>query len=207
MESLLSFIITASIIEITPGPNMAYLAILSLGEGRRAGFAAVAGIALGLFTIGIAAAFGVAALVASSNIAYQTLRWGGVFYLLWLAWDGWNTEKETAPERTNGHAYGEKFFKRGLITNLLNPKAAIFYIAVLPSFVNASSSLLGQTVTLTFVYVFIATFIHFFIVLLAGTARQFFEKPGQIIIVRRVLSLMLICVALWFAVSTAGGVP
>ena len=202
---LLSFVLTSIIIEATPGPNMAYLAVLSISDGRRAGFSAVAGVALGLLVIGIAAALGVAALISSSPLAYQTLRWCGVFYLLWLGWDGWNTSKETSPDKTNGQVHPAKFFWRGFITNILNPKAAVFYIAILPSFVDASSAVATQTLTLTFVYVCTATVIHFSIVALAGAARSFLDSPRRIMITRRVLSLLLVGVALWFAVSTGGG--
>jgi threonine/homoserine/homoserine lactone efflux protein len=183
---------------------MAYLAILSASDGKRAGFAAIIGIALGLFIVGIASALGVAALISSSKIIYETLRWCGVFYLLWLAWDGWNTSKETSPEQTNGKSSDRKFFRRGLITNLLNPKAVLFYVAILPSFVTDVSSVFYQTVLLTIIYVTIATLIHSTIVLLADYAHKVFNKPRQILFIRRSLSLLLIAVALWFAVSTAG---
>ena len=72
--TFLSFLLTCLIIEATPGPNMAYLAVLSATHGRKAGFAATAGIALGLLLVGIAAAFGVASLISNSSLAYQILR-------------------------------------------------------------------------------------------------------------------------------------
>jgi threonine/homoserine/homoserine lactone efflux protein len=203
LESLLSFIVTSAIIEITPGPNMAYLAILSASEGRRSGLFAVAGIALGLLTVGVAASLGLAALIESSDLAYQTLRWCGVLYMFWLAWDAWNTGKNTAPERTNKILWKRRqLFDRGFITNLLNPKAAVFYVAILPSFINGAGSVLNQTILLTVTYVSVATAIHSLIVLLAGTAQKFFDKPEQILALRKVLALMLALVAVWFACST-----
>src|SRR3954447_6250557 len=84
--SLLVFALTCAIVEITPGPNMAWLAALSLSRGWRIGLAAVAGVALGLSAYGIAAALGVAAVIENSAFLYEALRWGGVAYLLWLAW-------------------------------------------------------------------------------------------------------------------------
>jgi threonine/homoserine/homoserine lactone efflux protein len=203
LDLFLSFIFTCLLIEITPGPNMAYLAILSVSEGRRAALYAVAGVALGLLTVGVGASLGLAALIASSKLIYQALRWAGVFYLLWLAWDTWNTGKATAPERTNQILWKRRqLFERGFITNLLNPKAAIFYIAILPSFINASSPLIIQNISLTATYVCIATAIHSSIVLLAGSAQPLFNSPKKILYLRRVLAAMLIGVALWFALST-----
>src|SRR6478672_11659953 len=96
--SLLAFALTCTIIEITPGPNMAWLAALSLSRGWRVGLAAVAGVALGLSAYGIAAALGVAAVIENSAFLYEILRWGGVAYLLWLAWDAWSTADESAAE-------------------------------------------------------------------------------------------------------------
>jgi threonine/homoserine/homoserine lactone efflux protein len=202
-ETLGAFVLTCVIIELTPGPNMAYLAVLSAGNSRRAGFAATLGIALGLLIVGVGAALGLAALISSSSLLYEGLRWGGVAYLLWLAWDGWRDATETSPARTEGNRIETAVFVRGLITNLLNPKAAVFYVAVLPTFVDAARPVLRQTVFLSMIYVFVATTIHATIVSLAGTARPFLEDPDRSRIVRRVLSLALGAIAVWFAFSTA----
>lgn len=121
----------------------------------------------------------------------------------WLAWDGWQDATETSPARTEGEGVDTAFFTRGLITNLLNPKAAVFYVAVLPTFVLPTGYVLWQTISLSIVYVFVATAIHTTIVLLAGAARPFLENSGQRRFVRRILSVALAVVALWFAWSTA----
>ena len=202
-QTLGAFVLTCLVIELTPGPNMAYLAVLSAGNGRRAGFAATLGIALGLLIVGVGAALGLAALISSSSLLYEGLRWGGVAYLLWLAWDGWRNATETSPARTDGDSIEAAVFARGLVTNLLNPKAAVFYVAVLPTFVDAGKPLLGQTVLLSIVFVFVATAVHATIVSLAGTARPFLEDQDRSRIVRRGLSLALAAIALWFAFSTA----
>lgn len=198
LPTLLSFALASFIIEVTPGPNMTYLALVSASEGRRAGFATVAGISLGLAIIGLAAAFGVAQLVSASPFLYEALRWGGIVFLLYLAWDGWRGEESTAIE-----AGDRKFFTRGLVTNLLNPKAAVFYIAVLPNFVDAARPLLAQTVTLTLVYVAVATLVHVGIVVLAGAATPFLTDPRRERMARRTLSALLALVALWFGWATA----
>jgi len=197
--TLIAFAMTCLVIELTPGPNMAYLAVLSATEGRRAGFAATAGVALGLLIVGFAAALGLAAAISGSPHLYQILRWAGVLYLLWLAWDGWRKSAETSPDQTaNDHAHG-KYFMRGLITNLLNPKAALFYVAVLPSFVTPSLPVVSQTIVLSIVYVLIATFVHSVIVSLAGFTQQFLASPERSTFVRRALSLVLAGIAVWFA--------
>ncbi|NCO04267.1 MAG: LysE family translocator [Alphaproteobacteria bacterium] len=202
VATLLSFILTCALIESTPGPNMAYIAVLSATEGRRAGYAAVFGIALGLLIIGLAAALGLATLISNSILAYQTLRFSGVAYLLWLAWDTWKFKPLLSSSEVKSLIYNAKFFKRGLITNLLNPKAAIFYIAMLPKFMSPDYSSVSQAVILTIIFVMVATIIHALIVTLAGTAREFLENDNRRLIIRRVLSLVLVGIAIWFAIST-----
>ncbi len=199
---LLPFLVTCLIIEITPGPNMAYLAVLSASEGRKAGFAATTGIATGLLIIGVAAALGIATLISTSPLAYQILRWGGVAYLLWLAWDAWREEAQAISGKTNNTVYPTKFFRRGLIVNILNPKAAVFYVAILPKFIVPASSAITQAITLTIIYVMIATTIHSLLVLLAGTAQIFLEDSKRRMVARRILSLALVAIAIWFASTT-----
>lgn len=201
---LLAFALTALIIEITPGPNMTYLAALSLSSGMRTGFAAVAGIAIGLATYGIIAALGLAAVIDNSPLLYGILRWGGVAYLLWLAWETWSSERETSPGMTDGPD-GEPWiaFRRGLITNWLNPKAAVFYVAVLPEFIRPGvGSVMSQTLALSAVYVSVATVIHSGIVLLAGSLQSKIATPDKRRTVRRLLALALVTIAIWFALTT-----
>ena len=93
---------------------MAYLAVLNATAGRRAGLAATLGVALGLLIVGLAASLGLTALVANSRVLYEGLRWGGVLYLLWLAYEGWRGEEETSPGKATVAAPGSKYFVRGL---------------------------------------------------------------------------------------------
>ncbi len=198
----LAFLWTSLVIELTPGPNMTYLAVLSATEGRRAGLSAVAGVATGLAIVGIVAAFGLGVLISESAILYATLRWAGVAYLLWLAYETWTG---TGGHRSDTHTFSNhdwKYFKNGLITNLLNPKAAIFYIAVLPMFILPDRAVLQQTLALTVAYVVVATFVHAAIAMLAAAARPFLENETKIEKLRRLMALALVLVALWVVWST-----
>lgn len=203
---LLSFALTSLIIEITPGPNMAYLAALSLSQGMRTGFAAVAGIALGLAVYGAAVTLGLSAVIDNSRLLYEAMRWAGVGYLVWLAWDAWATEQNVSPDATNsnGDIAGWAAFRRGLITNLLNPKAAVFYIAVLPDFIRVGEgSVTIQTMTLSAIYVSIATLVHSVIVLMAAQLHGTIGSAAKRKVVRRILAVLLFAIAIWFAVSTS----
>jgi threonine/homoserine/homoserine lactone efflux protein len=205
-NSLLGFVLTSTIIEITPGPNMAYLAALSLAQGRRAGIAAVAGIALGLSAYGLAVGFGLGTAISNSVFLYESLRWAGVVYLLWLAWDAWKMERDGPSSAAAVGTTPSTAFHRGLVTNLLNPKAAVFYIAILPEFVRIDrGSVAAQTALLSAVYVTIATVIHLLIVLLASHLQARIETPASRRTIRRVLAILLAGIAIWFAVSTERG--
>ena len=202
-EIIAGFALTSLLIELTPGPNMVYLAIVAMSEGRRQGFAAVAGVALGLSIVGLLAALGLAAAIDASPILYQTLRWCGVAYLLWLAWDGWRDAGEAVEHAPLGSSL-RRYFTRGLVTNLLNPKAAIFYISVLPGFVMTGAPVMPQTIVLSAVYVAVATLIHAAIVTAAGQLRPLLEDPRLSRVIRRALALALALVAVWFAWKTRG---
>lgn len=202
--SLLAFALTCLVIEITPGPNMAYLAALSLSQGVRAGLAAVAGIALGLAVYGVAASLGLSAIIDNSAFLYEALRWGGVAYLLWLAWEAWAAEREVSPDAVDGGINPWTAFRRGLITNLLNPKAAVFYVAVLPDFIQiGKGAVAAQTLMLSAIYVGIATAIHLTIVLLASRLQRVIATAAQRRTIRRVLAVLLVAIAVWFALSTS----
>ncbi len=198
----LAFLWTSLIIELTPGPNMTYLAVLSATEGRRAGLSAVAGVATGLAIIGIAAALGLAVLISESATLYATLRWAGVAYLLWLAYETW-TGTDGHPSDTHSFSNHDwKYFRNGLITNLLNPKAVVFYIAVLPMFVAPDHPILRQTLGLTVAYVVVATLVHAAIAMLAAAARPFLENETKIEKLRHVMALAIVLVAFWVVWST-----
>lgn len=196
MISWTPFLLLCVAMELTPGPNMAYLAVLTLSSGKRAGWFAIAGIALGLATIGVLAALGVAAFVSASPPISQALAIAGFAYLLWLAVDTWRTPATGQAEQNivqMRHA-----FTRGLITNLLNPKAFVFYVAVLPGFITVQTHPLPQALLLTAITVAIASSVHVTILLLASRAAPYLLTPTRQRVARRVMAVLLVAIALWF---------
>lgn len=195
--SLLPFLVAAFLIELTPGPNLAYIALLSMQRGRRAGYMAVAGVSLGLLLLGLAAAFGVAALVSSSPMLFQVLRWAGVAYLCWLAWETW---RDAGNEDDADGASDRGYFARGLVTNLLNPKAAVFYVAVLPAFLG-SSERMGANLVFTLAYVAVATGVHAGVVSIASLVRPMLSGD-RARAVGRLFAVGLVLVAGWLVWTT-----
>lgn len=199
---LAAFVLTSVLIELTPGPNMAFLAILSLNRGRWAGLAAVAGVASGLAVLGGLAALGVGELIAANRLLYQGLRWAGVAYLVWLAWDTYAVARRPI-EANIDHEPAIRHFRRGLVTNLLNPKAMLFYITVMPGFVDLARAPLGQTLLLGAVYVTVATLVHAGVVLAAGVAQPLLVGTVSRQRLGLVFALLLLGIAAWVAFSGA----
>jgi threonine/homoserine/homoserine lactone efflux protein len=197
-QNTIPFLVASLLIELTPGPNMTYLALVAAGEGRRAGFLTLLGISLGLSILGVIAAFGAAEIILSSTVVYEGLRWAGIAFLLYLAWEGWSKGTDVVSRPSEG---ATRHFARGLIANLLNPKAGIFYLSILPTFIVPVNTM-QQAYIFTALYVLVATGVHFLIVILAGSFERFLKQPGRERIARRVLSVLLAAVALWFAWTT-----
>jgi threonine/homoserine/homoserine lactone efflux protein len=196
------FILTVLLLELTPGPNMAYLATLTLDRGRRAGLLATVGVATGLSVHAVVAALGLGALISQAPLIYDLLRWIGVGYLLYLAWETWQSS-EKAPGTVV--AASSSLFWRGFFSNVFNPKSILFFISVVPGFIQYGSSgsgLMVQAARLGAVYVAIATTIHASIVLLAGQLRPLLIAGSQQKMVRRILACALVLVAAWLAWST-----
>lgn len=181
------------LIELTPGPNMAWLAGLTLTDGRRAGLAATAGIALGLLANAALAAFGLAELIASHPGLALWLRRAGAAVMLLLAFETWRTAA-----RGPSTAAGRRGFGAGFALNLLNPKAFVFFIAVVPAFLRGGPLSLAQALGLGLLSVTIATAIHLLIVLGAAQADAFFNNARRITTVRRVMAVVMVGVAAWF---------
>lgn len=198
---ILPFLVAVTLIELTPGPNMGYLAALSAAEGRVAGFKAVLGVTLGLSVYMLLAVLGVAELIAAAPLLYGVLRWAGVFYLLYLAVEAWRGASETSP----GHAAAMDHapFWRGLIANLLNPKALVFYVALLPGFIAPDRAPFWlQALVLGAAHLVISVIIHGAIVIGAARAGELIAKTSHLSLARRVLALSIAAIALWLAWET-----
>lgn len=198
---ILSFLLAVSLIELTPGPNMGYLAALSASDGRVAGFKAVLGVTTGLAFYMLLAVFGVAELIAAAPLVYGALRWAGVLYLLYLAWEAWRGASETSP----GHASDadHRPFWRGFLANVLNPKAAVFYVTLLPGFIaDDHAAFWLQALILGTAHLVIAFLIHGLIVLGASRAGRVIAATSHAPTARRVLAVGIALIAVWLAWET-----
>lgn len=141
-HDLALFAVTVLVVNATPGVDLMFTLVATLKGGVRAGLAAAAGISAGCVVHTLAAAFGLAALLATSSAAFNAVKWAGAAYLLWLAvgmlrqglrWGaaaGFIAPATAAPMRD-----AWALFRQGFLTNVLNPKVALFFLALLPQFI------------------------------------------------------------------------
>lgn len=199
------FLLAVALIELTPGPNMGWLALVSLARGRAAGFAAVAGVTVGLAVWMLAAAFGLTQALVTWPPLYQAIRWAGVLFLLYLAWEAWRGEGDPAVGDGVEVRTMRGLFLRGMTGNLLNPKAAVFYVALLPTFMRPDhGSPLAQALTLGSLHLVVAVVVHSAIVLGGAGAGGVVARRMQGPVLRAVMALGIAGVALWMAWETRG---
>jgi len=144
IQSLLLFSLAAGLLTITPGLDTTLVLRTSASEGPRPAVFAGVGIALGCLVWGAAAASGLTALLSAAPLAFQVLKWAGTAYLVWLGLKMIFSDAQgldlTAPEDAAPATKGIGWLRRGLLTNLLNPKVGVFYVTFLPQFVPAGVS-------------------------------------------------------------------
>ncbi|WP_018350545.1 LysE family translocator [Longispora albida] len=150
VEAAASFALVAGLLTIMPGLDTALVLRTAVAQGRRAAFATALGISLGALIWGAIAAAGVSAVLATSQAAYTVLRLAGAAYLVWLGLG--LLFRRARPEAADGKGAGGRAFLRGLVTNLLNPKIGVFYVAMLPQFMPENASHLAMGVLLALVH-------------------------------------------------------
>jgi threonine/homoserine/homoserine lactone efflux protein len=147
---LLAFLPAALALNLTPGADMMFTLGQGLKGGWRAGQAANLGIAAGGMVHVLLAALGLAAVLKAHPAAFETVRWAGVAYLLWLAWKSLRAGPVTATEVARaGHL---RIFREALVVNLLNPKVILFILSFLPQFVDPARPVVPQFLTLGAVF-------------------------------------------------------
>ncbi|MEV0347625.1 LysE family translocator [Nonomuraea sp. NPDC050680] len=167
---------------MSPGPDFAVVVRRSAISGRLYGMAAALGISIGVFAWVVAAATGVAALLAASAMAFTVVKVVGAAYLLFLGVKAWRAALRKggglelkSPDPGKRSAWAA--FVEGLLTNALNPKAALFFVALVPQFVSEGASL-GDTLTLS-VIALAGTVLWFLLVAnIVGALRKVFARPA-----------------------------
>lgn len=172
LTAALAFAVVAGLLTLVPGIDTALVLRASVAGGYQAAYATVAGISLGILAWAVAAAVGVSALLAASQAAYTALQLAGAAYMIWLGvrliWQarGGAADLRSEPSAPTSRGAASHFL-RGLLTNLLNPKIGVFYVAVLPQFLPADAPYVLAGLVLAGVHVLEG--LAWFSVLILGT--------------------------------------
>jgi threonine/homoserine/homoserine lactone efflux protein len=133
---LVVFLAATLALNLTPGPDMAYVATRAIGQGTSSGIAAALGVGAGCLVHTALAAFGVSAVLRHSETAFAMVKFAGAAYLLYMAWGMWRAGDVVAAQSpAMARATVSRVFAEGAITNTLNPKVALFFLAFLPQFI------------------------------------------------------------------------
>jgi threonine/homoserine/homoserine lactone efflux protein len=185
VTTLVPFLAVIGLLTITPGMDTALiLRTAAVGAPRRA-WGVVAGIQGGTLVWGVLTSAGVTALFTASHVAYEVLRWAGAAYLVWMGVTMILASRRAAPSPdpatdAGGFVPG---LRRGLLTNLLNPKMGAFYVALLPQFIPAGAAPLAYGVLLAGIHVLLGTAWSAILILLANRLRATLQRP----LARRIL--------------------
>jgi threonine/homoserine/homoserine lactone efflux protein len=177
---MLLFLSAGLLLNITPGPDMLYVIARSAGQGRAAGIASALGIGAGCFFHIFAVAFGLAGILRAVPLAYEIVRCAGAGYLIWLGVRMLLSRKAAGPAAVKPASLG-RIFGQGVITNVLNPKVALFFLAFLPQFIDPKGSALRQIVTLGLIFDLSGTIVNLIVAVAAGAAGAFLPSGFRFI--------------------------
>ncbi len=157
----LQFILTAIVVCIAPGTGVIYTLALGLGQGRRAAIAAAFGCTLGIVPHLAAATLGLAALLHTSAVLFQVVKFAGVAYLLYLAWQALKSDGALSVTRDAVAQPVARIALRGALINILNPKLSIFFLALLPPFLSGNPATVTAEMILLGGIFMVLTFVIF----------------------------------------------
>ncbi len=172
------FVLTALFLVLTPGPNMIYCISRTLVQGRAAGMISLAGVLLGFVVHLAAATLGLTALLLAVPLAFDLIKLAGAAYLMWLAWQAVKPGG-TAPfePRALPADPPATLFRMGFVTNLLNPKVAMFYLSFFPQFLHPErGGILLQSLSLGVIQITVSGSINALLILGAGSITAFLSQ-------------------------------
>ena len=205
IQLMLLFIVAATLLTITPGVDTAMVLRTSTSCGPRNGAAASAGICLGLLVWGMSAAFGLTALLAASELAFNIVKWAGAAYLVYLGIKllmkprtSLTVDRASLDSPTNNRGNMGAFYK-GLLSNILNPKVGVFYVTFLPQFIPHGVNVAGFSILLASIHVLITLVWFAFLIALTVPLGRFLSQPRVV----RNLDRLTGCVFVGFGAKLA----
>jgi threonine/homoserine/homoserine lactone efflux protein len=140
IQDFVAFLLAGILLNLTPGPDTFYILARSTAEGRASGVAAAFGITAGTLVHTALAVAGISVLLQASPVAFLVLKLFGAAYLLWLGFSLLRQKSADGPDVERSGVGSAASFRQGMLTNVLNPKVAIFFLAFVPQFVDGSAA-------------------------------------------------------------------
>jgi threonine/homoserine/homoserine lactone efflux protein len=178
-----TFLIAAVLLNLTPGPDIAYVLAHTLKSGLRSGFAALFGVWSGLFIHVVLAAIGLSAILATSAAAFLVIKWAGALYLAWLGIQAFRSNGASSAVKT-GHAKASvrRIYIQGVLVATMNPKVAFFFLAFLPQFVvSGAGPASAQLFLHGFLILVVGAFIEPLIILLGAKLSTRISQNSRVI--------------------------
>ena len=180
LATITAYVFAFFMVALIPGPGITALVARALGAGFAESFAMAVGIMVGDLCFLTAVVLGLSVLAQAFGTVFLLIKYAGVAYLIWLAFKIWTsgilkTDVEAVPRRTIAHS-----FLSGLFVTLGNPKAMLFYVALVPTLVDLTTITLANYVTLVAITVGVLTVVTVPYILLAARAREFFRHPAAL---------------------------
>jgi RhtB (resistance to homoserine/threonine) family protein len=200
-ESLLAFLLAASLLIITPGVDTALVLRTAAVEGSKRAVLAALGVNTGCLAWGALVAMGLGALIAASEWAFTLLKWAGAAYLCWL---GLNMLLRPRPAALadSGVSNGQRsWFMKGLLGNLLNPKVGVFYVSFLPQFVPAGFSAAPYMFGLACIHVLLGCVWCTLLIMTTRPLSAWLKKPSVSIALDRITGIVLVGFAVKLAMT------
>jgi len=207
LSTLLPFLIAALTLNLTPGADMTYVIARSAGQGRLAGISSAFGVSAGALVHTLLAAVGLSALVMQSDTAFQIIKFAGATYLIYLAWKAWRSGDAEVGQAPRPPASLGRIFTEGMLTNLLNPKVALFILAFLPLFVDpARGSVAGHIMFLGLLFNIGGTTVNVIVActvdwIVAAVRERSGRTQRMALLMRRLSALVFVYLTIQFAVD------
>ena len=161
MPDIALFVAASALLAIAPGPDVIYVLTRAVSQGRKAGIAAALGFASGCIFHTVLAAVGVAALIRSSELAFDLVRYAGAAYLVWIGIQALRHRSAFSIEGANDTRALMTIYKQSVVGNMLNPKVTLFFLAFLPQFVDAGAGNIGLQMAILGVVFMLVTIVVF----------------------------------------------
>ncbi len=204
-KTIALFVLAALVLLLTPGPAVLYIVARGIEGGRKAGIVSVLGIGAGTLFHIAAAAFGVSALLVSSALAFNVVKYLGAAYLIFLGAQMLLRRQEAGPLQSFRRREMSRVFTQGILVNLLNPKTALFFFAFLPQFVDVSKGpAAAQVLFFGGLLVLMGLVSDGLYALLAGSAGDWLKSNSRFLRAQRRVSGGLL-IALGLAAAFTGG--